>query len=209
MLGAQVARGRPIQPTASGMKRLVRQAELKSGTGATGFTLLKMASKPIARLIETRQIGPEELQAATDISVAFTALTGALWVKPQSMEKQDKGHGGNEPAALVDAQVRYRHWAQHWSMLAKRGDKTLEIIIAAVIDERGFDVIEGDIGLRHGTAKKAVIRGLRDYAVRAGWVRGRLGEQWKAEAGMTFKAWHPNLIAAVARAVVLKQADSE
>jgi hypothetical protein len=187
-------------PTASTIKRAVRQAELRSGTGGTGYTILKLTAKPIARLIEKRQIGPEELQAAQDISTAFHSLTGVLWLRPLLMERLDKGHGGNEPAAIVDAQRRYRNWADHWSMLRKRGDRTMEIVIGAVIDERAFSTIENDIGLRHGIAKRATIRGLRDYAVRADWVKGQLAARWRAEAGCTFRTWHPDLVTAVARA---------
>lgn len=187
-------------PTAGGIKRAARQAELRSGTGGTGYTILKLTSKPIARLIEARQIGPEELHAAQDICTAVHSLTAGLWIRPLLMERQDKGPGGHEPVAIVDAQRRYRNWANHWSRLRKRGDYTMEIVIGSVIDERAFKTIEEDIGLRHGIAKKATIRGLRDYAVRAAWVKGKLAAQWLAEAGCTFRSWSPELVSAIARA---------
>ncbi len=158
-------------PTASEIKRAARLAELRSGTGATGYTLLKQAPAPIARLIMDRQIGPEELQAAHDICTAFHSLTGALWLRPLLMERQDRGPSGNEPAAVLDAQRRYRAWAEHWSRLRVHGNHTLRIVIAVVIDEWAFKVVEYDIGLQHGKAKAALICGLRDYAVRAGWLK--------------------------------------
>lgn len=188
------------QPTAGAIKRAARQAELRSGTGGTGYTILKLTSKPIARLIEKRQIGPEELQAVQDICTAFHSLTGALWIRPLLMERLDRSHGGNEPAAIVDSQRRYRNWADHWSMLRKRGDRTMEIVIAAVIDERAFHIIEDDIGLRHGIAKKATIRGLRDYAARADWVKGKLAAKWRLEASNTFRTVHPDLLTALVKA---------
>lgn len=182
------------------MKRLVRQTELDSKTGGTGQTIIKLIAKPIAMLVERKLIGPEEFQAARDITTAFMSMAGALLVRPLSMERIDRGQSGNEPAAVVDAQRRYRAWADHWSMKAKRGDPTMEITIAAVIDERPFHIIEADVGLRHGVAKKTLIRALRDYAARAGWVKGKLADLWRAEAGSTFKSWHPELVAAIARA---------
>lgn len=200
VIGMSRAMAKKVQTVERAMKRLVRQTELDSKTGGTGQTILRMTAKPLARLIEQKKIGPEELQAAGDISTAFMSMAGGLLIKPLGMERVDRGQSGHEPAAIVDAQRRYRNWADHWSMKAKRGDPTLEIAIAAVIDERPFHVIEADIGLRHGTAKKTLIRALRDYAARAGWVKGRLADLWRAEAGSTFKAWHPELIAAVARA---------
>ena len=64
--------------TAARIKRAARQAELASGTGATGYTILKFRSSPIARLVEHHDIGPEEFWAATDIDFAFHAIAGAI-----------------------------------------------------------------------------------------------------------------------------------
>ncbi len=127
----------------------------------------------------------EELQAVHDITTAFHSLTGALWLRPLMMERQDRGPGGNEPAAIVDAQRRYRVWADHWSRQRKRGDHTLRIVIAVVIDEWPLRIVEEDIiGLRHGAAKAALIGGLRDYAERAGWLKLDAGTQKR-----TIRVW--------------------
>jgi hypothetical protein len=69
---------------------------------------------------------------------------------------------------------------------ARGGDRTLEIVIAAVVDERAFHVIEADVGIRHGMAARAVIAGLRDYAARAGWTEPRTGAAWIADAESVF-----------------------
>ena len=51
----------------------------------------------------------------------------------------------------------------------------LEVIIAAVVDERPISVIAADIG-RSGRGykivKNGIVCGLRDYAARAGWITG-------------------------------------
>ena len=166
---------------------LLREVEKKSGTGGTGATILKMVSKPLGRLIEDKSIGPEELQAASDIFTAFMAITGSMWVGPQSWERRDRAYEGAEAVASIDAQRRYKAWAEHWSMMAKRGDKTLPVIIAAVIDEHPFYQIEDDLHIRNGTARKATIAGLRDYAARAGWVRGQVARQWMLAAPLVFR----------------------
>ena len=163
---------RPV--TAAQIKRAARQAELASATGATGYTLLRHTHGPIERLVRAKAIGPEELQAAHEIDVAFMAIAGSLLLKSADLERVDRGTGGPEPAWLVDAQRRYRVWAGAWSVATKQhGDRTLEVVIAAVVDERSLEAIELDVGLRHGTAKRMIANGLRDYAIRAGWLRGK------------------------------------
>ena len=165
--------------TAAQIKRAARQAELASATGATGYTLLRHAHGPIERLVRAKAIGPEELQAANEIGVAFMAIAGSLLLKSASLERVDRGSGGPEPAWLIDAQRRYRNWAGVWSKAAKLcGDRTLEAVIAAVVDERSLESIETDIGARHGTARRMIANGLRDYALRAGWIKGKVAAEW-------------------------------
>lgn len=198
--GSAVLAKQKSRLTVGRIKQIVRETERKSTTGATGYTTLKLASKPIRRLLDDHAIGPDEFQAVQDIETAFFSISGAVMIKPLSMERQDPSYGGYEPGKVIDAQRRYRAWANHWSDLAKKGDRTLEIVIAAVIDERPFYLIEEDIGLRHGLARKATIRGLRDYAARAGWVKGAQAIRWKSEALNTFRDRSSGLSLAVARA---------
>lgn len=158
---------------------------------ATKLTILKRRGPPLAVLFDTHRIGGDELRAAQEISSAFFALSGGLLIRPQSMERRDPSYGPSDwPAAVALSVRQYQAWAKHWSLRAKRGDKTLEIIIAAIVDERPFSVIEADVGIRHGLAAKAVARGLRDYAARADppWVDRRVAAQWKEEAEKTFAA---------------------
>jgi hypothetical protein len=147
------------------MKRALRKAERRAGDGTeiggTGATVLKFLPPPLVRLVEKKRIGTEELRAADDISIAFHAQAGALLIKPPSLEKRDATYHGRESAWVIDAVLRYKHWARHWSARARRGDRTLEIVISAVIDERAFHVIEADVGIRHGMAARAVIAALR------------------------------------------------
>jgi hypothetical protein len=172
------------------MKRALRKVERRAGDGTeiggTGFTILKFQGAPLARLIDKKHIGTEELRAADDIAIAFHAQAGALLIKPPSLEKRDATYQGHEPVLIIDAVSRYKRWARHWSARASHGDRTLEIVIAAVIDERAFHLIEADVGIRHGLAARAVIAGLRDYAARAGWADARTAEAWTAAAEAVF-----------------------
>jgi len=172
------------------MKRAVRKAERRAGDGTeiggTGATVLKFRAAPLVRLIEKNRIGTEEIRAADDIAVAFHAQAGALLIKPPSLEKRDATHHGHEPIWVIDAVSRYKRWARHWSERARHGDRTLEIVIAAVIDERAFHTIEADVGIRHGMAARVVIAALRDYAARAGWTDRRTGDVWIEEAAALF-----------------------
>src|ERR1700761_5652341 len=101
------------------IKRAVHEAELRDqesqrGPGASVFTLLRMTAKPLARLVDTKAISAEELQAAGDIQTAFMSMAGALMLRPQNMERVDRGHDHSEPAAVIYSQRRYRAWADHW-----------------------------------------------------------------------------------------------
>ena len=131
-----------MESSAARIKRTARKAELASGTGATGYTILKFRSSPIARLVEHHDIGPEEFWAATDIDLAFHAICGALTYKSPYNEKIDRGYVEYIPANIIDAVTRYKAFAGHWSKRRAWGDRTLEIVIAAVVDQRPLHLIE-------------------------------------------------------------------
>jgi hypothetical protein len=173
------------------MQRAIRKAERRSGdgreTGGTGATVLRFRATPLVSLIEKRRVGAEEVRAAADITTAFHAQVSALMIRSPSLEKRDASHQGREPVRVIDAVSRYKPWTRHWSKRARLGDRTLEIIVAAVIDERAFHLIEADAGIRHGMATRVTIAGLRDYAARAGWTDRITGDAWINEAEAMFK----------------------
>ncbi len=172
------------------LKRAIRKAERRSGDGSdiggTGGTILRFRAAPMVRLVEKKRIGTEEIRAADDIVTAFHAQAGAAMLRSPSLEKRDATYHGGEPARIIDAVSRYKRWARHWSQRARHGDHTLEVVIAAVIDERAFHTIEADVGIRHGMAARVVIAALRDYAARAGWTDRNTGAAWIMEAGAIF-----------------------
>jgi hypothetical protein len=173
------------------MQRAIRKAERRSGdgraAGATGATLLRFRAAPLVTLIEKRRIGAEEARAAADMATAFHAQAGAVMIRSPSLEKRDASYQGREPVRVIDAVSRYKPWARHWSQRARLGDRILEIIVAAIIDERAFHIIEADAGIRHGMAARVTIAGLRDYAARAGWTDRNTAAAWIREAEAMFK----------------------
>lgn len=161
---------------------------------ATKLTIAKKSSTPLMTLLTGKNpsIGGEEFMAAQDIELAFMSISGAVMFKPLTLERVDKSNADRAlPLATAKAIERYQAWANHWSARKKRGDRTLEIVIAAIVDMRPFSVIEEDIGIRHGMAKQVTIRGLRDYAARAGWA-GRRTQEWLSEAVKSFPGRDPN-----------------
>ena len=172
------------------MKRALRSAERRrrdgGEIGGTGATILKFQGAPLTRLADKQRIGSEEIRAADEIALAFQAQAGALMIRPPSLEKRDATYNGHEPAYVIDAISRYKRWARHWSACVRHGDRTLEIVIAAVIDERAFHAIERDAGIRHGVAAKVTIAALRDYAARAGWTDTTTGAAWIMAAGKAY-----------------------
>lgn len=173
---------------------------------AVDLACLRLKGGPLASLIDRKKIGPAEVMAAQDIDLAFTAITIGIGFKPISLERRDRGADTNWPAATIDAVRRFQGWAKVWSERKKRGDKSLPICIAAVIDERSLTAIEDDEGIRNGSAGKIVARMLRDYSARAGWVTGHLALQWKAEAEMSFRL--DPLTVAVRRHASLRAAEA-
>jgi hypothetical protein len=172
------------------LQRAIRVAERRSGDGreigGTGATILRFRAAPLVRLIEKQRIGSEEVRAADDMTTAFHAQAGAVMIRSPSLEKRDASHQSREPVRVIDAVSRYKPWARHWSQRARLGDRTLEIVVAAIIDERPFHVIEADAGIRHGMAARVTIAGLRDYAARAGWTDRNTGDLWIREAEAIF-----------------------
>jgi len=164
------------------VKNFIASAERHDGEGVeiggTGHTVLKFEQSPIARLCNSGNLGNEEMRAVDDINAAFHAIAGGMMIKPQELEKHDRSHSEHNPAKLVAAERRYREWSRHWSARARRGDPTLQIVFAAVIDERPLYLIDADCEIRRGKSRVALIAGLRDYAARAGWVEPRLSAQW-------------------------------
>ena len=164
------------------IKRAVRRAERKAGDGTeisgTGQTILKQRLPPIAMLVETGEIAQDELQAADEILASFFALTGRLWIRSPSFERIDASsiNQVHQMARISVGITRFQRWADVWSVRAKlNSDPMLEVIIAAVVDERPISVIAADIG-RSGRGykivKNGIVCGLRDYAARAGWITG-------------------------------------
>src|SRR5260370_17132704 len=161
------------------LKRVIRNAERRSGDGreigGTGATILRLRPAPLVRLIEKQCIGTEEIRAADDITTAFHAQAGEVMIKSPSLEKRDATYHGREPVWVLDAVSPYNPSTRHWSQRAQHGDPTLEIVVAAVIDERAFYSIEADVGIRHGVAGGAVIAGLRDYVAPPGLTPNKIG----------------------------------
>ena len=155
----------------------------------TGQTIIKMKQAPIAYLIDKRKIGAEERQAADEIALAFQTLSSRLMVRGISYERVDCGRVNDLPwpARVADAVRRYQDWARTWTdRSAQYFDPTLEIVIAAVIDERHIRGIAQDLGFRPAKIERAIICGLRDYAARAKIAHGKQAEQWKLEAAREF-----------------------
>lgn len=205
----------PEKKRVKAINALLAKAQRKTGDGeeigGTPLTVLKRRDSPVALLLDRHKIGAEEQRAAQELSEAFAALAGASMFKSQTLDRVDGGRAESDwHYAVVKMVQTYQKFAAHWSIRAKRGDPTLEIMIAAVIDERPVRTIAADLGFHHRRVENALIRGLRDYAARAGWLDHQLAARWKAEAGMTFNIVHPGLAMAILAAKRVPQVcDSE
>lgn len=185
------------------IKALIAGAERKTGDGkeigGTGLTRLKYDRIPLVYLFEAqavvkgrpnpKKIYADELRAADDIQTAYLSQTRGLLMASQSYERVSRSSSGYEPYAIVDAIGRYKPWANFWSARARLGDKTFEIVIDAVCDQRPLRSIDQAHGLRNGFSGVVVASALRDYLARAGWADPRQAKAWMeaAEANFTLR----------------------
>lgn len=178
----------------SGAEDAARTTARKSVKGGvpdvgTGQTIIKLRQPPIAYLIDHRRIGAEERQAADEIALAFFTLSSRLMVKGIAYDRVDGGRGHDVPWPLrvAGAVANYQNWARLWSDRNKTYcDPTLEIVIAAVIDERPIRGIAQDLGFRPAKIARGVVCGLRDYAAHASIITGKVAENWRQEAEREF-----------------------
>lgn len=169
----------------------------------TGLTRLKLHQGPVGTLIEKKLIGAEERNAADEISLAFSVICSTVAVRGMAFERVDKSPNPGGRMSMAHSQIvnRYTGWAQHWTRRNNLyGDPMLEIVIAAVIDERPIRTIAADVGFHHTKIEKAVMLGLRDYAARAGAVNRRTGDGWTASAESLFVSTSARLLDAFRRA---------
>jgi len=77
---------------------------------------------------------------------------------------------------------RYMRWARHWAKRTTSGDHTFRVVRGAVVDRQSFHALDRAIGVREGTAAKAVVWGLRSYCAMAGWLDRKTQKAWEEEA---------------------------
>lgn len=189
--------------------RAVRKAERQSGDGSelggTGYTILKLRQPPVGLLVEKGMIGPEEFEAAQEISLAYYAMSSRLSCRGVSYERVDGGRVDHAewPARTAKAVARYQHFAKVWTARhSAYGDPTLEILIDAVIEERPIRTIALDHGYRVAKIERVIVGGLRDFAARAGAVTHGKAEAWQDAARVIFGPGNAVLHEAIRRARV-------
>lgn len=169
--------------TERGIIATARAAEIERNSSASGCTILKFRPTPIDDLATKWEIGMIELEAAKEYSAVFESIAADLrFVSPQQMfaDKQTKVTD-DRPPTDTEAEVwrRYRDFTNHWSNRRKQcGDRTLPIFVAAVIDQQPWEHIAADNCVSVKKAKSTVVRALRNYALRAGWVDQDTAKRW-------------------------------
>jgi hypothetical protein len=175
----------------------------------TGQTVLKLRQKAIPKLVNQGKLGPEELLAAAEILIAFSAIASRLMCRGINYDRVDFGGGGSGldwPAKIARPVANYQAFAKAWTRRNEDyGDPTLQIVIDAVIDEMHLSAIPRKRGYGEARIERALIGGLRDYAARAGFVTGHKAIQWQAEAEAVFGPAEPELSRAIRRAAMERQ----
>ncbi len=150
----------------------VRVAEIESNSSASGFTLLKFRRGAIDELVTNGRISQRELTAAKEFSAIFTDITLELKCSKMTDIYRIRQRASSDDLAIKEEEVRrwkrYKDFRDYWSTRKKRlRDPTLQVFVAAVIDEQPLAHIAEDAGLTPHKTQGLIIRGLRDYARRA------------------------------------------
>ena len=157
----------------------------------------KFQNPLIDRLIASKKIGGEELQAIQEIERVVEKLTIGLRFRSLDLHRVD---GGKmiEPERFDQAYwSRYRPWADEWSRRRKLyGDPTLEIVFDLLFSMETARNVDARYGWRKGKATTVFISGLRDYSANAGWIDGDTARRWKAAARAIFGMRRMRTIAA-------------
>ncbi|MET4238573.1 hypothetical protein ABIB07_001791 [Bradyrhizobium sp. RT10b] len=148
---------------------------------------LRRANGPMEALIIGQKIAGEEMMAIMDMERAMMAISGAGFIKPVSLELKSAGKKGEWSRMTEDSVENYRAWADFWSARKTYGDHTSEIVVRAVIHGHSFRTIAHDVSKDRETCTKIAVRGLRDYAARAGWVPRQLAVKWMGDALKSFR----------------------
>lgn len=190
-----MSRRQPVS-LSSRMMREVRKAEATAredtnGDPGTGQTILRLQrhQPPLRTLVDARKIGAVELQAADQIALAVTAVATRPRLVAALLERVSYAWQGDHawPVHIALAVHLYQGWAGYWSDEHKRTrNPMLEVIWSAVIDERPISVIAEEIGYGRKRTQRAIICGLRHYAVWANMVTGIQRQAWIAAAQHVF-----------------------
>src|SRR5258707_335335 len=127
-------------------------------------------------------------------------------IKPVSLELKSAGKKGDWSRMTEDSVQNYVAWANFWAARKTYGDHTSEIVVRAVVHQHSFRTIAQDVSKDRETCARIAVRGLRDYAARAGWVSHRIAHQWMEDALKSFRG-RPvgELRLAIARAKRLRE----
>ncbi len=179
------ARDREYARQAKALKRELRTTKV-DGSGPTPHALRQHRKTSMERMIEKKQLHPEMIQAAQEIERIYLALTGAVLIRSQGYERQDRSAGA--PLAertAVAYHLRYKPWADELSR-RKKGCAwpMLEVVVDVVVDGRSFDTIDQEHGWSHGVAKFIVRWALLDYAERAGWAKAGSRRELESDHGL-------------------------
>ncbi len=159
-----------------------RAAELESPNGGSGYTILKLRRTPIDALVSEGKIGALEFRAAGEFSSIFEDITRGLFPEESNFAMLETGCTSyGPPAPLPDLPPAwqeaeeemwrvYKSFVNYWSARRVRNhNPLLSVFVSAVVDQQPLEHIAQDNGLTVKQAERMIIKGLRDYARRAGW----------------------------------------
>lgn len=153
----------------------------KSRDNGTEQTQRQLKRGTLQYMIERGRIssnGPEML-AAEEIGrvygyVVSEVSRAASW----NLDRVDSGRPktGEEPQWFVNAYTdRYLPWAREMNNVA------FDVVINVVWERHTANTCDAWYKWRKGTSTDVLIWGLRRYALKAGWVSGRVAQTWSAE----------------------------
>jgi hypothetical protein len=138
----------------------------------TPETRAKLRPDPVKNLFTKGKIGDQEIRAYEEIQFVRSKTREGMSA-PAIDYSRLKTVGGvsGVPEAFLIIKQRHDQWALECVKADIRSNTKMFRVINSVINGDGLRDIEGEIGMRNGSAGKMLAMALAHYASFAGWIR--------------------------------------
>jgi hypothetical protein len=150
------------------------QSQRELEANSTLQTRLKLRTVVIAALFAEGRLDENQRDAAGEIERVYHVITGSLFAKPSSFDKQPRGTPSETwPKTVTAAYHRYRLWCDDRvaQEILRPGLNVASLCIEIAVDNAGLRQCADRHGMDQRTVERRLKSGLSRYAELAGWTR--------------------------------------